>query len=137
MNFRAKLPFSVEAEQVLVKFALLDDGLEHQVSALTASNIAGLSSPGPLGTAIGSLALEFTSGDERESSTLFAFVNILGLDDLPVALFFALFELGDQFGPVTDHVLGQLVDLVSHFADAIDTLFLGDPIPVGLGLRNL
>ena len=34
---------------------------------------------------------------------------------------------GDQLGPVTDHVLGQLVDLVGNFTNTIDTLFLGFP----------
>ena len=35
--------------------------------------------------------------------------------------------LGNQFGPVTDHVLGQFVDLVGDFTKAIDLLFLGLP----------
>ena len=36
-------------------------------------------------------------------------------------------RVGDQLGFVTDHVLGQLVDLVGNFTNTIDTLFLGFP----------
>jgi hypothetical protein len=64
---------------------------------------------------------------EVERSTLLAVVNILGLDDLKVLLLGALLGEGDQLRPVTDHVLGQLIDLVADLADAINALLLGLP----------
>ena len=131
-------PFGVETEKVLVEFALLNDGLDHQGSAGTASDVAGLGGPGPLVTAVGSGAVEAAFGVVAEGGTPFAVVDVLGLDDFKETLLGALFDLGDQFGPVTDHVHGQLVDLVSHLADAVNRLFLGPPEVVGLHRgRNL
>ena len=131
-------PFGVETEKVLVEFALLNDGLDHQGSAGTASDVAGLGGPGPLVTAVGSGAVEAAFGVVAEGGTPLAVVDVLGLDDFIETLLGALFDLGDQVGPVTDHVHGQLVDLVSHLADSVNGLFLGPPEVVGLHRgRNL
>ena len=64
---------------------------------------------------------------ERESRTPFTVVNILGLDNFEILVLAALLGMGDQLGPVTDHVFGQFIDLVSDFTNAINALFLGLP----------
>ena len=77
--------------------------------------------------------LEESTPDIANNDTdMFAVVDVLGLDHLVETLLRALFDLGHQFGPVTDHVQGQLVDLVGDLADTVNGLFLGLPQVVGL-----
>ena len=120
-------PLGVDARQVLVEFALVDDGLDHEVTTGSTSNVAGFGGPSPHILAVGSLAHVVAGVDEAEGGAPLAVVDVLGLDDFVVLVFLALLALGNQFGSVTDHVLGQFVDLVGDFAKAIDLLFLGLP----------
>merc|ERR1712018_29034 len=120
-------PFSVHANQVLVEFSLVDDALNHEITTLSTSNVAGFRGPGPQILAVRSIAHDVSRVEVREVSTSFAVINILGLDNFVVLVFLALMAVGNQFRSITDHVLGQFIDLVGDFANTINVFFLGFP----------
>ena len=53
--------------------------------------------------------------------------GVFSLDKFKVFLTLAKLRLWDQVWFVTDHVLGQLIDLVGDFANTVNVLFLGLP----------
>lgn len=78
------------------------------------------------------LVTEVSRGEVVERGPLLALGNILGLGESIVPLLRAGLREGNDLGPVSDHVLGQLTDLVDVLADAVDGLLLN--LPVGDGL---
>ena len=69
-----------------------------------------------------------SGGEVVERRSLLALGNILGLGQAEVLLLRASLWVGDHLGPVDDHVLGQLADLVDVFANTIDAFLLNLPV---------
>ena len=119
----------VEAEEVLVEFTVVVDGLNlHVLLGGAASDEAGDGAAGPHAFAVTDFAVELAGLEVLEGGALLARRDILGLGELEVLGSLGAVGvdvLGGLLGQVLDHVLGELVELVGDVAAAVDAL-LGD-----------
>ena len=121
---------SLEAQEVEVELALVDDGFDLQVlgSGGSAGDVAGDGAAGPLSVAVTGGAAEEPGLVVHEGGPLAAGVDVLGLGELVggslVALEGAVVVPG---GGILGQVGGELVELVDDGAGAIDGLLVDHP----------
>ena len=118
----------VEGHHAVLEFALVDHPVElHGVGALTTAVVSGLGLLGVSALAVSNQAVLVSLAGEVEGPVL-ALGDVLGLHHLVV--FLALAPLGLQHAVLvlSDHVLGQLGDVVGVLALALDPLLHGGPV---------
>lgn len=120
----------VKSKEVLLELTLVDNGLDVELTAaLSAGSVAGDGRSAPHAFTVSSSTVKESGLVIRKGGPLAARRNIPGLDDLVVLRAGGARALvGGNLGLLSDHVSGELIDLVGDITDSVKRLFLGLPV---------